>query len=189
MQTSARTPAKLTQPLDSCSVSLLPKGLSANTPVSVRPCRCGLNYPSGCEWHVFHPGGKVLAVHHKNSPDEPGQAQCSPLLNSPSDTIPVSLTEGQLNSFAFSYHKDATFTLKQNFLKQRDLDPWAQVQDESVQCLGCDVKMDPGYWIQHRGTCRSIETRVVDVIADAWEKEAKDGAFTSRACGIFSLLV
>ncbi|KAK0434864.1 uncharacterized protein EV420DRAFT_1652165 [Desarmillaria tabescens] len=189
MQPSKPNQVKSTQPFESPSVSLIPKGLHGETPISVRPCRCGLNYPNGCEWHVFHPEGQVLAIHHKNSPDEFAKVQDSPPANTPSNTTPISLTEAQLNSFGFGYHKDATFTLKQNFSKKRDLGPWARVQGESIRCLGCDVDVVPGDWIEHRGTCRGIETKVVDVIADAWEKEAKDGAFASRAPGIFSLLV
>ncbi|KAG7439453.1 uncharacterized protein BT62DRAFT_1057901 [Guyanagaster necrorhizus] len=175
--------------LGSPSVSLLPRGLPADTPVSIRSCRCGLNYPNGCEWHIFHPGGKVLVIHHKKSSEEPAEAQRSPP-NSPSNLTSVSLTEGQLNSFGFGYHKDATFTLTQNLSKQTDLDPWVQVlKDGRNQCLGCDVDIDPRYWTEHREVCRGIEMRVVDVIADAWEKEAKNGSFASRALGIFSLLV
>ncbi|SJL18046.1 uncharacterized protein ARMOST_21617 [Armillaria ostoyae] len=182
-------PPQSTKSYQSSTVALLPKRLPVDTPMSVRPCRCNQNYPNGCEWHIFHPGRQILAVHHKNTSDEPMQRQNSPS-NSPSNTtLPVPLTEGQLNSFGFGYHADATFTLKQNFLKQKDFGPWAQVHDERIQCLGCNVDVDPGNWIEHRETCRGIEMRVADVIADAWEKEAKEGAFASRASGIFSLLV
>ncbi|KAK0435868.1 hypothetical protein EV421DRAFT_1739928 [Armillaria borealis] len=174
-----------TESLQSSTVALPPKGLPADTPISVRPCRCNQNYPNGCEWHIFHPGRQILAVHHNKTSDEPVQPQYSPP-NSPSNTP---LTEGQLNSFGFGYHADATFTLKQNFSKQRDVDPWAQVHNERIQCLGCNADVDPGNWIEHRGTCRGIEMRVADVIADAWEKEAKEGAFSSRASRIFSLFV
>ncbi|PBK80717.1 hypothetical protein ARMGADRAFT_1091989 [Armillaria gallica] len=162
-----QTPTQSTKSLQSSTVSLLPKGLPADTPISVRPCRCNQNYPNGCEWHIFHPGRQILAAHRKKTCDEPVQPQYSSPPNSP-------LTEGQLNSFGFGYHADATFTLKQNFSKQRDVDPWAQVHDERIQCLGCNVDVDPGNWIDHRGTCRGIEMRVADAIAEAWEKEAKE---------------
>ncbi|KAK0209664.1 hypothetical protein IW262DRAFT_1468630 [Armillaria fumosa] len=177
-----KTPAQSIQSLQSSTVSLLPKGLPTDTPISVRPCRCKQNYPNGCHWQIFHPGRQILAVHHKNTSDEPAQPQYSPPPNSP-------LTVGQLNSFGFGYHADATFTLKQNFSKHKDSDPWAKVHDERIQCLGCNDDVDPRNWVEHRGTCRGIEMRVVDVIADAWEKEAKEGAFACRASGIFSLFV
>ncbi|KAK0219517.1 hypothetical protein EDD85DRAFT_864910 [Armillaria nabsnona] len=176
-----QTQAQSTKSLQSSTVSLLPKGLPENTPVSIRPCRCNQNYPNGCEWHIFHPGRQILAVHRKKTCNEPVQPQYSPPPNSP-------LTEGQLNSFGFGYHADATFTLKQNFSKQKDFDPWAQVHGERIQCLGCNADVNLGNWIEHRGTCRDIEMRVADVIAYAWEKEAKEGAFASRASGIFSLV-
>ncbi|KAK0476034.1 hypothetical protein IW261DRAFT_1491640 [Armillaria novae-zelandiae] len=175
-----QTPAQPAQSLQSSTVSLLPKGLPADTPISVRPCRCNQNHPNGCQWQIFHPGHQVLAVHYKNTSHEPVQPQYSPPSNS-------ALTEGQLNSFGFGYHPDATFTLKQNFPKQKDSDPWAHVHDERIQCLGCNKDVDPGNWTEHRGTCRGIEMRVADVIADAWEKEAKGGPFASRASGVFSL--
>ncbi|SJL17295.1 uncharacterized protein ARMOST_20843 [Armillaria ostoyae] len=182
-----QAPAQSAQSLQSSPVALLPKGLPADTPISVRPCCCHQNYPNGCEWHIFHPGHQILAVHHKNTSDEPVQPLNS---NSPSNTtVPTPLTEGQLDSFGFGYHVDAMFTLKQNFSKQRDSDPWVQAHDERIQCLGCNVNVELGNWIEHRGTCRSIEMRVANVIADAWEKEAKEGVFASRASGIFSLFV
>ncbi|PBK60379.1 hypothetical protein ARMSODRAFT_1068647 [Armillaria solidipes] len=139
----------------------------------------------GEHWHIFHPGCQILTVHHRKTSDEPMQLQYSPS-NSPSN---APLTEGQLNSFGFGYHADTMFTLKQNFSKQRDVDLWAQVHDKRIQCLGCNIDIDLGNWIEHRGTCRGIKMRVADVIADAWEREAKEGAFASRASGIFSLFV
>ncbi|KAK0191767.1 hypothetical protein F5146DRAFT_1001538 [Armillaria mellea] len=160
----------------------MPKGLPADTPITIRPCRCNQNFPNGCEWHIFHPGHQILAVHHKNTSDEQVKSHYS---NSPSNTS--ALTEGQLNSFGFGYHADATFTLKQTFSKQKDSDPWAQVHEERIQCLGCNADVDQGNWNQHRGACHGISMRVADVIASAWEKEAKEGAFASRAPGIFSL--
>ncbi len=178
-----QTPAQSTNSLQSSTVSLLPKGLPADTPVSVRPCCCNQNNPNGCEWHIFHPGRQILAVHHEKTSDEPVQSQYSPP-NSPSNNP---LTEGQLNSFGFGYHADATFTLKQNFSKQKDFGPWAQVHDERIQCLGCNADIDPGNWIEHRGTCRGIEMRVADVIADAWEKEAQGGGVCFSRPPAFSL--
>ncbi len=172
-------------PTNRPTFTLLPKGLPADTSVSVRPCRCNQNDPNGCEWHIFHPGRQILAVHHKKTSGELVQSQYSPP-NSPSNNP---LTEGQLNSFGFGYHADATFTLKQKFSKKKDSDPWAQVHDERIQCLGCNTDVEQGDWFKHRGTCRGIEMRVADVIADAWEKEAKEGALASRASGIFSLFV
>ncbi|KAK0430678.1 hypothetical protein EV421DRAFT_1743811 [Armillaria borealis] len=186
-----QTPPQSTESLQSSAVALPPKGLPADTPVSVCPCHCNQNYPNGCEWHIFHPGRQILAVHHERTCDESVQPQYY-FPNSPSETtVQAPLTEGQLNSFGFGYHADATFTLKQNFSesKQKDFGPWAQVHDERIQCLGCNSDVDPGNWIEHRGTCRGIEMRVADVIADTWEKEAKEGAFASRASGIFSLFV
>ncbi|SJL18073.1 uncharacterized protein ARMOST_21645 [Armillaria ostoyae] len=180
-----QTPPQSTKSYQSSTVALLPKGLPVDTPMSIHPCHCNQNYPNGCEWYIFHPGCQILAVHHNKTFDEPVQPQYSPP-NSPSNTP---LTEGQLNSFRFGYHADATFTLKQNFSKQKDFGLWAQVHDERIQCLGCNVDFNPVFWIEHRGTCRSIEMRVTDVIPDAWEKAAKEGAFTSHASRIFSLFV
>ncbi len=85
-----QTPAQSTNSLQSSTVSLLPKGLPADTPVSVRPCCCNQNNPNGCEWHIFHPGRQILAVHHEKTSDEPVQSQYSPP-NSPSNNP---LTEG-----------------------------------------------------------------------------------------------
>lgn len=170
------------QSVQSCTVSLLPKGLPANTPISVRSCHCNQNQPNGCHWQIFYPGRQILAVHHKNTSDEPVQPQYSSLPNSP-------LTESQLGSFVFGYHADATFTLKQNFSEQKNSDPWAKVYDERIQCLGCNDDVDPKNWVEHRGTCCGIEMRVADITADAWEKASKEGAFASRTSGIFSLFV